>query len=166
MSLLQKRSIEGNGAGGPEARRAVGELGLGASAGAAGSVPDPELIERAHRRRFTSAYKLRILREADELTRPGEIGALLRREGLYSSHLTCWRRQREEGTREALSRLRGRKPADPLLTEIAELRQRLTRTESELELARRVIEAQGNVCALLGEVFESKGATEREPSNS
>ena len=164
MSPLQKRSIEGSGAGGPEARRAVGELGLGVSAGAAEAVPNPELIERAHRRRFTSAYKLRVLREADGLSRPGEIGALLRQEGLYSSHLTCWRRQREEGTREALSRSRGRKPADPLLFENAELRGRLTRTESELALARRVIEAQGNVCALLGEVFEPKGATEPEPS--
>ena len=165
MSQLQKRSFEGNGAGGPEARRAVGERSLGPSAGAE-AVPNPELIERAHRRRFTTEYKLRILREADELSRPGEIGALLRREGLYSSHLSCWRRQRDEGTREALSRSRGRKPADPLLSEIAELRHRLTRTESELQLARRVIEAQGNVCALLGEVFEPKGATKPEPTKA
>ena len=164
MSQLQNRSIGGNGAGSPEARRAVGERGLGASVGAAEAVPNPELIERAHRRRFTSAYKLRVLREADGLSRPGEIGALLRQEGLYSSHLTCWRRQRDEGTREALSRPRGRKPADPLLSEMAELRGRLTRTESELALARRVIEAQGNVCALLGEVFEPKGATKPEPT--
>lgn len=87
--------------------------GNGPSADAAGAVPIPELMKRAYRRRFSSAYKLRILREADGLSRPGEIGALLRREGLYSSHLSVWRRQRDEGTREALSRPRGRKPADP-----------------------------------------------------
>ena len=165
MSQLQKRSIEGNGAGSPEARRAVGERAAEASGSAgAEAVPDPELVERAQRRRFSSAYKLRILREADGLSRPGEIGALLRREGLYSSHLSVWRRQRDDGTREALSRPRGRKPADPLLAEMAELRGRLTRTESDLALARRVIEAQGNVCALLGEVFEPRGATEPEPT--
>ena len=111
-------------------------------------------------RRFTAEYKLRVLHEADGLSRPGEIGALLRREGLYSSHLSTWRGQREEGVLEALSRPRGRRPADHLAVENAELQRRLTRREAELEKARRVIEVQGNVCALLGELFEPRGASE------
>jgi len=161
MSLLQRKDVRGNGAGGPGAQRAVGER----SAGAAGRVapaapPDPELVERPQRRRFTAEYKIAVLCEADGLSRPGEIGALLRREGLYSSHLSTWRGQREAGVLEALSRPRGRKPADSFAVENAELQRRLTRTETELEKARRVIEVQGNVCALLGELFEPRGATE------
>ncbi len=65
--------------------------------GAPSGVPDPELVEHARRRRFTAEYKLRILTEAEAATRPGEVGALLRREGLYSSHLTKWRRQERRG---------------------------------------------------------------------
>ncbi|MCZ7662721.1 MAG: transposase [Thermoleophilia bacterium] len=124
---------------------------------------DPELVERANRRRFSAAYKLAILEEAGAATKPGEVGALLRREGLYSSHLTKWRRQREEGALEALSRARGRKSADPLEKENVELRRRLVRTEAELEKARRVIEVQGNVSALLGELLGPRGA---EPDKS
>ena len=70
--------------------------------------PDPELVERARRRRFSAEYKLRILREAAESAKPGEIGALLSREGLYSSLLTEWRRERERGSLAALDRPRGR----------------------------------------------------------
>ena len=166
MSLLQKKDVRGNG-GGPEAQRAVGERSAGAAEGAARSAPpDPELVERPQRRRFTAAYKLAVLREADGLSRPGEIGALLRREGLYSSHLSTWRAQREEGVLEALSRPRGRKPADPLAAENAELRRRLLRSETELEKARRVIEAQGNVCALLGELHGPRGASETGSTDS
>jgi hypothetical protein len=99
------------------------------------------------------------VREADACTRPGEVGALLRREGLYTSHLSAWRKQRNEGALEALSRSRGRKPAHPLEAENAELRRRLERSEAELEKARRVIEVQGNVSALLGQLLEPRGAT-------
>lgn len=79
-------------AAGREDRRAVGELGfrVGGCAAEAG-VPDPELVERAARRKFTAKYKLEILEQADTCTKPGEIGELLRREGLYTSHLTYWR---------------------------------------------------------------------------
>jgi len=159
MSLLQRNGSGGNGTGGPGAQRAVGERSAGAAAGSAPTgAPNPELVERPLRRRFIAEYKLGILREADGLTGPGEIGALLRREGLYSSHLSVWRRQRDEGAFEALSQPRGRKPADPLLVENAELRRCLTRTEAELEKARRVIEVQGNVSALLGELIQPRGA--------
>ena len=163
MSLVQKKGVQGNGAGDPGAQRAVGERSAGITAGGSlAETPNPELIERPHRRRFTAEYKLAILRESDGLTGSGEIGALLRREGLYSSHLSTWRRQREEGALEALSQARGRKPADPLLAENAELRRCLTRTEAELEKARRVIEVQGNVSALLGELLQPRGATPDE----
>jgi transposase-like protein len=100
------------------------------------------------------------LRQADACSRPGEVGALLRREGLYSSLLTEWRRQRERGALQALERPRGRPKADPREREIADLRRRAERAESELAKARKVIEVQGNVSALLGELLEPRGAQE------
>ena len=120
--------------------------------------PDPELVERARRRRFSAEYKLRVLREADACGKPGEIGALLRREGLYSSLLTEWRRQRERGSLAALDRPRGRPKSDPREAQIAALQRRLERAERDLEKARRVIEVQGNVSALLGDLLEPRGA--------
>src|SRR6266849_6645089 len=93
-----------NGAVGRLLERAVGERKRMADGrAAAGAVPDPELVERPLRRRFSAEYKLRVLREADACTKPGEIGALLRREGLYSSLLTEWRRARESGALVALA---------------------------------------------------------------
>jgi transposase len=121
-------------------------------------VPDPELVERARRRRFTAEYKLRVLREADACLRSGEVGALLRREGLYSSILSEWRKQREAGSLEALERPRGRKAPHPLEAENATLLRRAERAEAELEKARKVIEVQGNVSALLGQLLEPRGA--------
>jgi transposase len=85
--------------------------------GAMPSPPDPEVPEKARRRRFSAEYKLAILGEADACTEPGQIGALLRRERLYSSHLVDWRRQREAGALQALARKRGPKPADPTRVE-------------------------------------------------
>jgi len=85
---------------------------------------------------------------------------LLRREGLYSSLLTEWRRARDSGALRALERSRGRPKADPRDAENAELRRRAERAEAELVEARRVIEVQGNVSALLGELLEPRGANE------
>jgi transposase len=153
-----------NGTGGHGAQRAVGER----SSVAPGSdlrlaaTPDPELIERPKRRRFTAEYKLRILQAADACSRPGEIGALLRREGLYTSHLSDWRRQRDEGALVALGRQRGRRRPHPLETEVAELRRRLERAEADLTKARKVIEVQGNVSALLGELL-APGSAKTDP---
>jgi transposase len=153
-------SEELNGASGRIAERAVGERSdLAAARPSREGVPDPELVERASRRRFSAEYKLRILRETDACSRPGEIGALLRREGLYTSHLTAWRKQRDAGALAGLDRKRGRKPADRRDAENAALRRRLERAEAELEKARKVIEVQGNVSALLGELLEPRGAT-------
>ena len=97
-ALLEKESLKKDMAETEGARRASG---VSASGGAAGP-PDPEVAEKPKRRRFSAEYRLRIVREADACKEPGEIGALLRREGLYSSLLTAWRRQRDEGALEGL----------------------------------------------------------------
>jgi transposase len=127
------------------------------SSNGAGSVPDPELAERAARRRYSAEYKLRIVQEADACEKPGEIGALLRREGLYTSHLTYWRKQRDAGALRELGRPRGRKPADRRDAEIVELSRRAERAEAELAKARKVIEIQGNVSALLEQMLGTEG---------
>jgi transposase-like protein len=146
-------------AAGREARRAVGELGFVAGGRAApAGVVDPELVERAKRRSFTAKYKLEILEQAEACTRPGEIGELLRREGLYTSHLTAWRKQRRNGALRELGKSRGRKPVDRRDQEIAQLRGKLERSQAELEKARRVIEIQGNVSALLEEMLGTDSA--------
>jgi transposase len=146
-------------AAGREGQRAVGELGFGAGGrGASAGVPNPELVERAKRRTFTAKYKLEILEKAEACTRPGEIGGLLRREGLYTSHLTAWRKQRKSGALKELGRPRGRKPVDKRGAEIAQLERKLERSEAELAKARRVIEIQGNVSALLEEMLGSESA--------
>jgi transposase-like protein len=124
------------------------------------AAPDTELVERPQRRTFSAEYKLAILKEAEACRQPGEIGALLRREGLYSGHLSKWRRQREAGALEALERPRGRKPLDRRELELAELRRRLERSEAELAKARKVIQIQGNVSALLEQMLATEGASE------
>jgi len=102
--------------------------------------PDPEVSERARRPRTYSAhYKADILDQYDRLDREGK-GALLRREGLYSSLICEWRKQRDRGAREALAKAPGRPPADPLERENLRLRRRLGRLEGELDRARQVIE--------------------------
>jgi len=151
--------VELNGAGGRGAERAVGERSAAVASGAAREpLPDHELIERPRRRRFTADYKLRILSEAESCTGPGAIGALLRREGLYSSHLSAWRRQRDHGALEALGRARGRPKPNPLVIENARLSRRLERAEAELAKAHKVIEVQGKVSALLGVLLEPGSA--------
>ena len=117
------------------------------------NVPDPEVIPRAKRRRFSAEYKLRILEEVDACYEPGQIGSLLRREGLYSSHLTTWRRQREQGQLEALSpKKRGRKPSvdEALAKELAELKREKQRLENRLQQAETIIEVQKKLSGLLG----------------
>ena len=153
MLGMERRDAAGRGV-----ERAVGERNGAAGGGVASGVADPELVEGPKRRRFTAEYKLRVLREAEACSRRGEVGALLRREGLYSSLLTEWRRAREAGALQALGWPRGRKPPHPLEAENTVLRHRAERAEAELEKARRVIEVQGNVSALLGELLEPRGA--------
>lgn len=119
----------------------------------ASPAPDPQVVEKARRRRFTGSYKLRILRQAESCTEPGELGALLRREGLYSSHLTKWRRQREAGALAGLSpKKRGRKarPVDPLAARVAELERENGRLRQKLQRAETIIEVQKKLSEVLG----------------
>jgi hypothetical protein len=159
--MLKRKSngrVRGEEVAGRPVEGAVGDRKR-APRGRVASVPDPELVERPRRRKFTAAYKLDVLREADACTKPGEIGALLRREGLYTSHLSAWRKQRDEGALKALSRRRGRPKPDPRDAHIERLRRRAERAEAELTTARKVIEVQGNVSALLEELLQARGAT-------
>jgi transposase-like protein len=110
--------------------------------------PDPEVVSVAQRRQFSRAYKLQILNQVDACTHPGEIGALLRAEGLYSSHLTKWRRQRENG--ELGTRKRGKKAVSPAIRELARLRADKARLQKKLEDARAIIEVQKKLSDLLG----------------
>jgi transposase-like protein len=110
--------------------------------------PETEVVARPKRRRFTSAYKLRILEEADRCTRPGEIGALLRREGLYSSSLTTWRRQRE----------RSQLQNQPLAQEMAQLRRENRRLRQQVERAEAVIDVQKKLTELLGLTHNDAGS--------
>ena len=114
-------------------------------------VPDPEVVPKAKRRKFSAQYKVRILEEADNCTEAGQVGALLRREGLYSSHLSTWRRQRERGLLEALSpKKRGRRGKDELEKELAQLRRENEQLKARLEQAEAVIAVQKKLSRLLG----------------
>ena len=116
------------------------------------TVPDPEVRERAVRRRFTAEYKLRILKEAESCTKRGQLGALLRREGLYSTNLITWRRQMEKGTLEALSpRKRGPKAKrpDPSARRIAELDRENQKLKKKLKTAETIIDVQKKISEIL-----------------
>jgi len=114
-------------------------------------VPSAAVPEKPKRRGFTSAYKVRIVEEAEACTQPGEIGALLRREGLYSSHLTDWRREYRAGAVERLARpRRGPQGPDPLVREKEELEHQVARLQDRLRQAERIIEVQKKVSELLG----------------
>ena len=121
-------------------------------------VPDPQVPERARRRTYTAKYKAAILAEYDAADRDGR-GALMRREGLYSSLLSEWRKQRDKGALEALGKTRGRPPADPVERENARLKAQVARLQGELDTSRRVIEVQGKLSALL-EQLATGGATD------
>jgi len=112
--------------------------------------PDPEVIPKAERRRFTAEYKLRVLAEADACTKRGEIGALLRREGLYSSHLDKWRTQRQRGALQALAPQKRGPKVDAQAAEIARLRRENERLQARLQQAETIIEVQKKLSVLLG----------------
>lgn len=117
------------------------------------ALPDPEVPDRPRRRQYTAEYKLRVLRELDACTEPGEHGAVLRREGLYSSHITNWRRQRAAGELQALAprkRGRPRKERNPLEPENERLRRENLRLQEELRKAHLIIDVQKKVSQLLG----------------
>ena len=121
--------------------------------------PDPEVAERARGpRRYSAKYKARVLAEYETLDKAGK-GALLRREGLYTSLISTWRDQRDRGALAALAKPAGRTPADPLERENVKLRRRVEKLEGELDKARKVIEVQGKLSALL-EQLATDNATE------
>ena len=148
----------------PEGQGGVAELGLRAGGRVVPALPDPELVERAKRRSFTAEYKAKIVAQAEAMAgKPGAVGELLRREGLYSSHLTEWRKQRDAGALAGLSKPRGRPPVDKRDAEIAALKRRAERAEAEVSKLKRVVEIQGNLSALLQELGtgSADGSTER-----
>ena len=119
---------------------------------------DPEVLERPVRRQFTAAYKLKIVEEADRCTEPGEIGALLRREGLYSSHLGKWRKLRREGALSALTDTkRGRKarPQNPLAGKVQALEREKRRLEKKVRQLELMVEVQKKVSEMLGIELEN-----------
>jgi transposase len=120
--------------------------------------PNLEVSEKAVRRRFTAEYKLNILRQAEVCREPGGVGALLRREGLYSSHLTTWRRQRDAGILSGLKpKPRGRKanPHHPLQAEVEQLRKENNRLQRRLKKAELIIEIQKKISQMLGIPLEN-----------
>jgi len=124
------------------------------------AVPEVEVVAKAGRRRFSAEYKLKILREADACSQPGEIGALLRREGLYSSHLTTWRAQRARGELAGLTpKKRGPapKPPNPLAVKVAALERAVTRLTARAERAEALVELQKKVAELLGTPLPRNG---------
>lgn len=127
-------------------------------------LPDPEVVPMAERRRFTAGEKLRILEEAEACTEPGEIGALVRREGIYSSYLSRWRQARDRGQLTALgSQQRGPRPAADaaLVREVARLQRENERLLARLEQAEAIIEVQKKLSQLLGPSREENGNKER-----
>lgn len=156
----------GGMAGTEEGRRPTGvpaipPPGEGSPAGA----PDPEVLERPVRRTFTAEYKRWVLEEADRCAESGELGTLLRREGLYSSHLGTWRRQREQVLLDGLaSKKRGRKPRrkDPLVEENERLRRENALLAARLKQAEVVIEVQKKLSEVLGMPL---GSPERNASD-
>ena len=118
----------------------------------AASRPDPEVPEKAKRRQFSAEYKLGILKEAGGCQEPGQIAALLRREGLYSSHLTEWRRARREGSLKALAKPRGPKGRgrDPVTIENEQLRKENAGLRQRLKQAETILDIQKKASELLG----------------
>jgi transposase len=121
--------------------------------------PGPQAPARAKARTYTAAYKARILTEYETLDK-----ALLRREGLYTSLISAWRIQRDQGALAALAKPAGRPPADARDKEIARLRQRVERLEGELGKARKVIDVQGKLSALLGQLATDSPRPGSEPT--
>src|SRR5467141_1213036 len=155
MGVVEKRGEGIERLGETEgARRATGVF-----PSAAPVAGETEVVAKAERRRFTAEYKRRIVREADRCTRPGEIGALLRREGLYASLLTTWRAARDRGELEGLSaKKRGPKVVapDPRDKKIAELEREVGRQSKRAERAEALVDVPKKLAALLGTPFESE----------
>ena len=146
--------------GAQRARRATGAPSTSRNNSGILMPPDPEVPEQKPRRRFSASYKLRILREYDSCSLPGEIGALLRREGLYHSHINTWSQQRDRGALQGLSpKKRGRKAkkSNPLAQEVARLERENKRLSIKLQQAETIIEVQKKISEILGIPQDSNG---------
>ncbi len=173
MSLYQRSPASGPGLTEETAGERSETAGSGGSPGpeAAASllradlvIADPEVPEKARRRQFSAAYKLRVLKEADACDQPGQRGELLRREGLYSSHLAVWRRQREAGSLQSLSpRRRGRRPrvTNPLAKRVTDLERENSGLRARLRQAELIIDVQKKVSQILGVALEPSEGAER-----
>jgi transposase len=166
MRKVMRKEVPAVGLGGTEGDRrstgvppsptAAANQGVGPSQARSidiSATPSPEVPEKPVRRRFTADYKLRILREAEACQQHGQLGALLRREGLYSSHLTTWRQQRDQGALAALqAKRRGRKPqpGNPLAAENERLQRENERLAARLKQAETIIDVQKKVSEILG----------------
>ena len=126
------------------------------------SVPDPEVPAKAQSRRYSASYKARILAQYD--APETDKGALLRREGLYTSLISAWRQQRDHGARLALAKPAGRPPADPRDRELVRLRAQVDHLEADLSTARAVIDVQGKLSALLGQLATDSPSGGSEPT--
>lgn len=142
--------------------RAAGMEDPGRVADDATQRPDPEVPERARRRTFTAKYKLEVLAAYDAAP-DGEKGAVLRREGLYSSHITEWRKARDAGALAGLAASRGRKRRDPQAEQIARLQAEKQRLEQELAKTRFVVDVQAKLHALLETL---SGSTDTDPRST
>jgi transposase len=143
-------ATERRGAERSEGPRSAGASTTGRATG--GGPPDPQVQAKATRRRFTAEFKLKVLREADRCSKPGETGALLRRHGIYSSLLSVWRREREQAAKDGLARTRGRRKAqvNPLASRVSQLEREKRDVEQRLQRAELIIEIQKKASALLG----------------
>ena len=144
------------------ARRATGISSTVASSFSPGidPVPEPEVLEKPIRRKFTADYKLKIVHEAASCTIPGQIGSLLRREGLYSSHLTYWRHQAHLGTLQALSpKKRGprKQKPNPLVQKVAQLEKEKQRLAAKLKQAEIIIEVQKKISEIMEIPLDHQG---------
>ena len=154
--MLKQSTLDTDGTEG--ARRATGVPSVSGTS----SPPNPEVPEKKPRRKYTAAYKLRILKEYDACNVPGEIGSLLRREGLYHSNINTWLRQRDEGALHGLTpRKRGRKPkqVSPLASEIARLERENRKLSKKLQQAEIIIDVQKKISEILGTPQNNNGET-------
>ena len=173
MSLSQRSPAPGPGLTEETAGERSETAGSGGRPGPGAAAPpvrpdlviaDPEVPEKARRRQFSAAYKLRVLKDADACDQPGQVGELLRREGLYSSHLTLWRKQREEGSLRSLTpRTRGRRPraTNPLAKRVIDLERDNDRLRNRLRQAELIIDVQKKVSQILGVTLEPSEGAER-----
>ena len=159
-----RRATEGSWdpAAGDAGEGVAGQM-LAGSGSPAGAVPGAEVSDKPTRRRFTAEYKERILKLADGCNAPGSVGALLRKEGLYSSALTLWRQQRKAGTLSALNgRKRGRKVlVDPLVVEVQKLNKENQGLKEHLRKAELIIDIQKKVLQMVESGEEARKQEEK-----